>query len=143
MNERPLSPAALALLEYIRRNPGLSSPALVSGLGMPRYSLDHHKRNLRNLGLVAAIPPSGAAARWHPAGPHLAAMWEKQRADGLERDRARNRENGRRAADLKRGDCVLRDDWAEAPIIKRTVPASQCQPIRPRAPASVFHLAAL
>lgn len=133
--------AAKSVLAHIRKYPGAARDTTAHALGLTQASVSTHYRTLKKFGLVAAIPPAGKAARWYPAGPHLAGMWEKQRSDALEREQARKRENWKLAAEA-RLMAGVEDHDIDPPIIKRIVSAHECKPIRPLAPHSVFHLGA-
>ena len=105
-------------------------------------------RKLRDRGLVGPTR-TGAQACWTLAE---AAKAERERASAERQQRLASRDAlrverarlacARRAASTKAlAEATAHDAWADEPPIRRVVPAHECQPLRLRAPASVFHLA--
>jgi DNA-binding MarR family transcriptional regulator len=131
-----LRPNQLRMLDLITQGRSTSSAVLAERFGCtPEHAMTIIRR-LRERGLVCCIF-GGASARWvltslsaeerekHRIATRLS-LNESQRRYKLEKKMRAEEEN---------------EEFVLAKPRQITVPAHQCAPIRPRAPASVFNLA--
>jgi len=125
-----LTPRQAQILEMLRNNPrGWTTPVLAKRIGLSQSRTAEVLRLLRDQGL-AAVTAHGSGALWSTP----------ERCKVLRELAASRRRKLRRAREKDRKEQALALAWLEP--VHRCLPAHEAVPIRPRAPASVFHLAA-
>lgn len=137
INKPPRRDSVFEALDLLKQHAPISSASLAQLYGCSHDHMQVIMRKLRKRGLASPVG-AGDAARWV-----LPSMVEAQKI-AMENEYRLRRNERQRAyqlkAKLKNDEAV--DDFASAPR-QVIVPAHKCEPMRPRAPASVFSLASM
>lgn len=121
----PRGAQIMALL--IASEGGMSRQEISDRIGVKPTTVAEHLYRIRKLGLIKATQPVYLKWRSDINSDDLEALVVA----------AADRATARQASPRRKKKTVELD--AEAMPIQRTVSASTCEPVRPRAPASVFH----
>lgn len=124
----PITARRLQVLQLVLRDPaGITSRDLADALKITQTSALEHLRKLRKLELVGPEADGGRGTRWLCFVPAQQLRAATRQATRAERSRMRK--------------AALAEAFESGPV-RRVVSAADCLPVRTRAPASVFLLAA-